>query len=259
STQQLMMGEGSEGEEVKQRIETRLESTLERAGKDRKAMEAMLKILPWRCVMHFPPRHLYPMGLLLVDSKDGDGVALVSDQNNCETMVMVVAKARTGLFSALAGCISSSHINVIAAQAYELLDGRVLDVFHIQNAEGDALTQQADLQRLKQRIDKVLDSGELSVPSVRKIKPTLLMREVKVRVRKLSHSSRSQTAIEVAAANRQGLLAQLADRITELGFDIRGATISTFGDRVVDVFFLRGKESLGLSTDEVDLLCSKLI
>jgi [protein-PII] uridylyltransferase len=54
-------------------------------------------------------------------------------------------------------------------------------------------------------------------------------------------------------------LAQLSDRISELGFDIRGAAISTFGERVVDVFFLRGKESWGLSTDEVELLCSSLI
>ena len=85
------------------------------------------------------------------------------------------------------------------------------------------------------------------------------MREVAVRVRELPHASSRQTAIEVAAADRPGLLAQLSDRISELGFDIRGATISTFGERVVDVFFLRGKESWGLSTDEVELLCSSLI
>lgn len=260
STQQLMMGKGAEGEAVKQRIEIRIESTLARAGRKRALMEGVLKVLPWRCVMHFPPRHLCPMGMLLLDSESGDGVELVADEENCETMVMVVAKARVGLFASLTGCIASGHISVMAAQAYELLDGRVLDVFHIQNAEGDALTQQGDLLRLKKRISKVLDSREApAISAISRIKPTLLMREVEVRVRKLSHSSPHQTAIEVAAADRPGLLAQLAEKITELGFDIRGAAISTFGDRAVDVFFLRGKESLGLSTDEVDLLCSNLI
>ncbi|MFQ5519433.1 MAG: [protein-PII] uridylyltransferase, partial [Mariprofundus sp.] len=250
STQQLMMGEGTEGGALKQRIEIRLESTLARAGKDRDAMEGVLKILPWRCVMHFPPRHLCPMGMLLLASEGGDGVELVTNEDSCETMVMVVAKARPGLFSALAGRIASGHINVMAAQAYELQDGRILDVFHIQNAEGDALTQQEDLLRLKTKISKMLESEEISItPTIVRIKPTLLMREVKVRVRKVSHSSSRQTAIEVSAADRPGLLAQLAEKITVLGFDIRGATISSFGDRVVDVFFLRGKESKSLSTD----------
>ncbi len=260
STRQLLMGEGIEGEVLKQRIETRLESTLAKAGEERAAMEAMLKVLPWRCVMHFPPRQLYPLGLLLLSSEGSDGVNLVTDEINGETMVMVVARARPGVFAALTGCIASGHINVVAAQAYELLDGRILDLFHIQNAEGDAVTQQQDLQRLKARIGKLLESGNMNLrPNIPRCRPTLLMREVAVRVRELPHASSRQTAIEVAAADRPGLLAQLSDRISELGFDIRGATISTFGERVVDVFFLRGKESWGLSTDEVELLCSSLI
>ena len=260
STRQILMGEDAEGgEALTRRIETRLDSTLAKAGEERVEMGKMLKVLPWRCIMHFPPRQLYVMGKLLLDSKGGDDVELLADHINNETMVMVVAKSRLGIFSALTGCIASGHINIMAAQAYELLDGRVLDVFHIQNAEGDVVTQQEDMQRLRTRIGKLLQDDQISVrPNIPKVKPTLLMREVKVGVKELPHASSRQTAIEVTAADRPGLLAQLADKITELGFDIRGATISTFGERVVDVFFLRGKESWGLSQDEIGLLCSEL-
>jgi len=260
STQHLLMGEGAEGEVLKQRIDTRLQSTLEKADEQRAEMERILQVLPWRCIMHFPPRQLYPLGLLLLNSDGGDGVDLFTDEANGEMMVMVVAKSRAGIFSALTGCIASGHINVVAAQAYELLDGRVLDLFHIQNDEADSLTQQADMRRLGIRISKLLESEDMDVrPNIPKCKPTLLMREVDVRVRELPHASSRQTAIEVDAADRPGLLAQLSDRITELGFDIRGAAISTFGERAVDVFFLRGKESWGLSTGEVELLCSNLV
>ena len=260
STQRVLMGESVEGGEVlTRRIETRLESTLEKAGKDRVAMEKILKVLPWRCVMQFPPRQLYEMGKLLLNSKGGDDVELVPDRINSETMVAVVAKARRGIFSALTGCIASGHINIMAAQAYELLDGRVLDVFHIQNAEGDVVTQQEDMLRLKSRIGKLLKDNNMAVrPAIPKIRESLLMREVTVCVKELPHASSRQTAIEVTAADRPGLLAQLADKITELGMDIRGAAISTFGERVVDVFFLRGKESWGLSEEEIKLLCSEL-
>ncbi len=260
ATQQVLMGEGVEGEVLKRRIGTRLESTLIMAGKDQAAMKSVLEVLPWRCVMNFPPRHLYPMGKLLLSSAGSHGIEFVTDEINAETMVMVVAKARTGLFAALTGCIASGHINIMAAQAYELLDGRILDIFHIQDAEGDALSQQGDMQRLQERINSVFESGDRHVrPSIPKYKPTLLMGEVTVHARELSHASSHQTAIEVTAADRPGLLAELADEITELGYDIRGATISTFGERVVDVFFLRDKESQRLSTNEVELLCSKLV
>ncbi len=260
STRKFLMGKGVGGDALKKRIKTRLKSTLAKAGKERADMKSILKVLPWRCIMHFPPRQLFPLGSLLLSSEGGNGVELVTDETNGETMVMVVARARSGIFAALTGCIASGHISVVAAQAYELFDGRVLDLFHIQNAEGDALTQQQDMQRLKGRIGKLLESDDMNVrPKIPRCRPTLLMREVAVRVRELPHASSRQTAIEVAAADRPGLLAQLSDRISELGFDIRGATISTFGERVVDVFFLRGKESWGLSTDEVELLCSSLI
>lgn len=260
STQRVLMGESIEGgEALRRRIETRLQSTLGKAGNERDDMEKMLKVLPWRCVMQFPPRQLYEIGKLLLKSESGDDVELVPDRINSETMVAVVAKSRHGIFSALTGCIASGHINIMAAQAYELLDGRALDVFHIQNAEGDVVTQQEDMLRLKKRISKLLKDNNMSVrPNIPKIRATLLMRKVEVNVKELPHASSRQTAIEVAAADRPGLLAQLSDKITELGMDIRGATISTFGERVVDVFFLRGKESWGLSEDEIELLCSEL-
>lgn len=260
STRRVLMGESIEGGEVlRRRIETRLQSTLGKAGNERDDMEKMLKVLPWRCVMQFPPRQLYELGKLLLKSESGDDVELVPDRINSETMVAVVAKSRHGIFSALTGCIASGHINIMAAQAYELLDGRVLDVFHIQNAEGDVVTQQEDMLRLKSRIGKLLKDDNMSArPHIPKVRETLLMREVKVSVKELPHASSRQTAIEVAAADRPGLLAQLSDKITALGMDIRGATISTFGERVVDVFFLRGKESWGLSEDEIELLCSEL-
>ncbi|HKI59808.1 MAG TPA: HD domain-containing protein, partial [Mariprofundaceae bacterium] len=260
STQRVLMGESVEGGEVlNRRIETRLESTLAKAGNERVAMEKILKVLPWRCVMQFPPRQLYEVGKLLLSSKGGDDVELVPDRVNSETMVAVVAKARPGIFSALTSCIASGHINIMAAQAYELLDGRVLDVFHILNAEGDVVTQQEDMLRLKSRIGKLLIDNNMAIrPTIPKVRETLLMREVTVCVKELPHASSRQTAVEVTAADRPGLLAQLADKITELGMDIRGATISTFGERVVDVFFLRGKESWGLSEDEIELLCSEL-
>jgi [protein-PII] uridylyltransferase len=90
------------------------------------------------------------------------------------------------------------------------------------------------------RIHDVLESDEpLSPPKTANTRTNILMDRVPVRVRTLPLASFQQTAIEIAAADRPGLLAELAYKITKSGFDIQGAAISSFGERAVDVFFIQ--------------------
>jgi [protein-PII] uridylyltransferase len=174
-------------------------------------------------------------------------------------MVIIVGQGRAGLFADLTAAITSGHASIVAAQIYELDDGRALDMFHIQGPDGQPLTVESDLQRLKMRIEKTLQkdyTGE--APKVPAPKVSVLMRQIPASVRELVLASSRQTVIEVTAADRPGLLAQLAYVISSEGYDLRGAAISTFGEKVVDVFFLRGKTSDCLSTDEVEDLSQKL-
>jgi len=84
-----------------------------------------------------------------------------------------------------------------------------------------------------------------------------LMQRVPVRVRTLPLASFSQTAIEVTAADRAGLLAALTYEITRAGFITNGAFISSFGERIVDVFFIQdgGKQ---LSAEQIKVLSKTL-
>jgi [protein-PII] uridylyltransferase len=47
------------------------------------------------------------------------------------------------------------------------------------------------------------------------------------------------TVVEVHAPDDIGLLARVAEVFTDLGLDVTQAIVSTLGDRVVDVFYLR--------------------
>jgi len=96
------------------------------------------------------------------------------------------------------------------------------------------------------------------IPAISQAKINLLMRQVPVRVRQLPLASTHHTAIEVAASEQPALLARLAWLIDESGFSLRGAAITSFGERVVDVFFIEGKHASCLTTEEVASLCTKL-
>jgi len=246
-------------ERISQRLESRIEATLRKSSShDRRLMSAELHTLPWRCVMHFPPRQLYPLAKLMVESKEG--VRLFADVVGGETVLMVLAPDRDNLFAALTMAIAAGHINVLAAQVFDLKDGRVLDVFHVQDMYGQVLTNASDLDRLERRLAGVLMGAceRQTVPPLKAEKITVLMRNVPLRVRELPLASSHQTAIEVAASDQPALLARLAWVISESNVALKGAAISTFGDRVVDVFFMENKKGGGLTHAEISALCLQL-
>jgi [protein-PII] uridylyltransferase len=52
-------------------------------------------------------------------------------------------------------------------------------------------------------------------------------------------SSQDLTVIEVHALDRPGLLFVMAQGLADLGLDIASAHIATFGEKAVDVFYVR--------------------
>ncbi|MBL1352669.1 MAG: [protein-PII] uridylyltransferase [Zetaproteobacteria bacterium] len=263
STARFLMQGGEQDEVVQQkrneRLDARISSALRDAqGDELHSLSAALRCLPWRCVMHFPPRQLNPLASLL--EKNDEGVCLFADKVGGETLVMVLADDRDNLFASLTSAIAIGHINVLAAQAFDLKNGRVLDVFHVQDMQGKSLSHDADLQRLQKRLEKTLAAPNQRpvIPALKLDKITVLMRNVPLRVRRLAVSSEHQTTIEVAASEQPALLARLAWVISDMGFELKGAAISTFGERIVDVFFVEGKQGGCLTTDEVNALCLKL-
>jgi len=256
ATERHLMGEEDASSGTQARVAVRIESTLEKAeSKQYNGLKAVLQCLPWRAVMGFPPRQLLRIGQLMLAEPDG-GVEMLVDESRGESLVIVLAPDRKRLLVDLTAVLSSGFVNIVAANAYQIDSTRVLDVFHVQGGDGKALCEKSDLQRLKQRIKKVIAGGDVS--KVQPGKQHVLMQQVSVSARPLPLASSRQTAIEVVAADRAGLLAALATEIDDAGFSVRGASITTFGERVVDVFFLTHGNGDTLSQDEMDMVCERL-
>jgi [protein-PII] uridylyltransferase len=175
-------------------------------------------------------------------------------------MFFIIAHERSGLFASLAALLTSGHASIMAAQAYAMADGRVLDVFHLQGADGSHFNINSDLERLEFRICNMLQKDEMGkIDLDRSFKVSLLMQRVPVRARELPQASYQETAIEVSSADQPRLLARLADVISVEGYNLHGASVSTFGERAVDVFFLTSKDSGKLSTEQIVALCDLLV
>ena len=256
AAERWLMGEEDASASTRERARLRIESTAQQADESERArLVEALDGLPWRAVLGLPPRHLLPAARMLA-AGEAPAVEVLVDEEREESLVLALAADRPGLFADLANAMASGHINILAAQAFSLSGGRVLDVFHIQSGEGAPLFDAGDVERLKRRILEAAEGGVCV--RARPPRRHVLMERVRVSARPLPLASTRQTAIEVTAADRPGLLGLLAGAITEAGFNLRGASISTFGERAVDVFFLTRPDGGVLTPDEVARVCALL-
>lgn len=159
------------------------------------------------------------------------------------TEVTVYAADHAGLFSRIAGAMAVAGASIDAARIFTLANGMALDTFYVRAAHGGAFDRPDQLARLSSAIEKTL-SGRMR-PDVEMAKrgsvlPSRL-RVFKVTPRVLvdNKASARATVIEVNGRDRPGLLFDLTLALTRLHLMIHGARIATFGERAVDVFYVR--------------------
>lgn len=256
AAENVMMGKPLEGEEIEQRMRLRIKSVLDLAGHDRAIQKALAK-LPKRCLLHFPPETLHHIACLVATSGGQASFDFVQDRKKGVTVLMVLAKDRPRLFAELSAALSLGHVSILAAQAYAIRGGWILDVFHLQTRGGRPVDAASDLERLRQRLSEVL-AGKGTAVSLPRYRASHLMRRVPVRVRTLPLAGSGKTALEISCADRPGLLASLALALADSNVEIRGAQISTFGARAVDVFFLTDEQGRPLSDEALREAMAKL-
>lgn len=246
-------------EAANHRYETRVQTVLEASHGDAEQLQQAMAQLSRQCVMHFAPRKLRQIVSMLMETDSLFGVRSWVDDQQGETLVFVIAPDTRGLFASLSAILTSGHANIVAAHASALADGRMLDVFYLQGDEGKPFDVPSDLKRIEEKIQNLLKGEKMvDASAVPPFKVNVLMRQVPVRVRELAKASFHETAIEVSAADHPGLLARLTNVISQSGYDLHGASISTFGERIVDVFFVTGNDLQQLSTEEIEALNKKL-
>ena len=175
----------------------------------------------------------------------------VVDRFRARTEVLLYAPDHAGLFMKVAGALALSGVSIVSARIFTTADGMALDSFGIQ-ATGTpaAVDDPARLARIRANVIKAL-AGEVHLDEALAQRRSLPTRtdviEVEPRVLIDNAASRTHTVIEVNGRDRPGLLYALAKTLKALGLVISSAHVSTFGERVVDVFYVKDVFGLKLS------------
>jgi [protein-PII] uridylyltransferase len=170
------------------------------------------------------------------------------DRGRGITEITIYCEDHPGLFSRIAGAMALAGANIVGAQIFTMSNGMALDTFTIQEApmiEGHApaaFAEPSRLARLATQIEQSL-SGRIKLrEQLAKRKPwqsRTRIFTVPPRVFVDNAASVMHTVIEVNGRDRPGFLYDVTCAITELGLQISSARIMTWGERVVDVFYVK--------------------
>jgi [protein-PII] uridylyltransferase len=168
-------------------------------------------------------------------------LAAVSNDFRAVSEITVYTPDHPGLFAQIAGAIAVSAGSIVDAKIFTTSDGFALDVFSVQDAEGGPFGDAERIARLRQTIEKTL-TGEI-VPRLliakRPPKSRANAFNVPSRVNFDNEASHSATVVEVRGRDRVGFLYDVTTALFESGLSISSAMIATYGERVVDVFYVR--------------------
>jgi [protein-PII] uridylyltransferase len=171
------------------------------------------------------------------------------------TEVTLYTADHPGLFSRIAGALALAGANIVDAKILTLANGMALDTFLVQDRKGGAFDQPQKLAKLAVLFENVL-SGRIK-PHVELNEPSAIASRTDVftvppRVLIDNKASRNHTVIELNGRDRPGLLFELTRGLTQLNLQISTAKISTFGEKVVDVFYV--KDLFGHKVEQEDRL-----
>ncbi len=155
------------------------------------------------------------------------------------TEITVLAQDHPRLLSVIAGACSAAGANIVDAQVYTTSDGRALDTILISREFEHDEDERRRAERVGRLIEDVL-AGKSWLPEIIKRAKQRRAKAFRIepRVDFRNTLSNRLTVIDVSGLDRTGLLSEITGTLSDLSLDIASAHITTFGEKVIDTFYV---------------------
>ncbi len=179
------------------------------------------------------------------------------------TEITVLAQDHPRLLSVIAGACAAAGGNIVDAQIFTTADGRALDTILISREFDHDEDERRRGTRVGRLIEDVL-SGRAWLPEMieKRAKPRRGQKTFKIAPRADLRNTLSNrfSVIEVECLDRPGLLSEITGALSDLSLDIASAHITTFGEKVIDTFYVTDLTGAKIDNpNRVDAIRKRLI
>ncbi len=186
--------------------------------------------------------------------KNGQALATTvrTDSFHAITEITVLSPDHPRLLAVIAGACAAAGANIVDAQIFTTSDGRALDTIHVSREFQDDADELRRAGTIGRMIEDVL-SGRKWLPEViatrtknrKRSKAFVIPPSVNI----TNNLSNKFTVIEVECLDRTGLLSEITAMLSDLSLDIQSARITTFGEKVIDTFYVTDLVGQKISSD----------
>ena len=221
-------------------------------GREREQALAHLNLLPGRYLLTMNASRVREH-MRLIEELDGKLAVVSKRRRGPATEVTICTQDRPYLLSKLCGVLTLNDCNILFAHAFTRTDGRVLDVFHVEDVAGTNPIDNARIDKIRQDLDEVLlgrleihEAVENHLPKWKRKKVSLIPAPLQVEFD--NDISPEVTIIDIFAMDQPGLLFKLTWVLARDGLIIHRARISTEANRAIDSFDVQDSKGRKITT-----------
>jgi len=158
--------------------------------------------------------------------------------------IFVYTKDHDNLFSIITRTLEQLGLNIVDARIITATNGYTLDTYIVLEDPDNCVNRQQRCIEINKSIkNNILQPDSLPKTTHRHLSRQLKQFPISTQVTFRPDLHYSRTVMQVVAADRPGLLAQISMALTTCGIRLKNAKIATFGERAEDIFFITDKNN----------------
>ncbi len=163
------------------------------------------------------------------------------------TEIFIYTRKEDYVFALVTSTLSQLLLDVTEAKTVSSSNDYTYHTYFILEEDGSAVTDKERIERIRQSLEDKLSQDQLSQDKF--ILPVISQRlsrsqkqfSLKTKVQFDEDLENNQTLMTITASNRPALLSHVGQALIECDVSLDNAKISTFGEKVEDVFVIRDK------------------
>jgi len=177
------------------------------------------------------------------------------DTQRGATEILIYAPVHTKFFSLATHGLEQLGLNILDARIYTTRSGMATDSFLVLENDGSACTESFRIDEIRERLESLINNPDAEIKTLDYQLPRRQRNfETPTRI-KFKHNEEKQiTELTINAADRRGLLADIAMGLYETKSRIIMAKISTIGEVAQDVLHITNADHQALNKTERKIL-----